>query len=415
MPTRAPGEDRRAAPGCGRLAVLVALGLLIAPGGHAGARHGRRADASPGTAAPTPSCDYLGLQCGSLLVPLDHADPTAPRSRLALTRRPHTASTYRGVDAGQPGRSRRLRAVSMPALERLRAGQRRARATTGSASTRAASAPARRRCTARGATSPTTGPNYVPQDGRAHALLAGANRAYAAACANTAAKRALLPHLTTLDTVRDMELIRQALGESDDQLLRLLLRHLPRPGLRDPLPHPGGPVRPRRRGQPAAGSGTPPTSTRTAPSTRNMNVFWRYLASAPARLPPRQALARRSSAGYYRQLRQLDRKPAAGGRLGPDELADAMLDAGYYVYNWVELGQAYSALVRKRPRWRARRRSTATPTWATTTASRCTTPCSAPTRRGPAGSRTRRRRSWVGAPARAVPDLGEHLVQRARA
>ena len=70
-----------------------------------------------------------------------------------------------------------------------------------------------------------------------------------------------------------------------------------------------------------------------------------------------------------------------------------MLDAGYYVYNWVELGHAYSDLVRKHRGGALRRRSTATATWATTTASRSTTPCSAATCRGPAGSRTRAR-SW---------------------
>ena len=42
----------------------------------------------------------------------------------------------------------------------------------------------------------------------------------------------LLDHVKTTDNVKDMNSIRQALGEEPDQLLRLLLRHLPRPGLR---------------------------------------------------------------------------------------------------------------------------------------------------------------------------------------
>ena len=80
---------------------------------------------------------------------------------------------------------------------------------------------------------------------------------------------------------------------------------------------------------------------------RNMDVFWQYVASNPRsfHLGKKWRVVKR---GYYRQLRRLDRKPSAGGRLGPDELADVMLDAGYYVYNWVELGDAYSDLVRKR-------------------------------------------------------------------
>ena len=78
---------------------------------------------------------------------------------------------------------------------------------------------------------------------------------------------------------------------------------------------------------------------------RNMNVFWQYVARHP-RVFHLGKHWRAIKRGYYKQLHKLDRKPAAGGRLGPDELADAMLDAGYYVYNWVDLALAYSSLVR---------------------------------------------------------------------
>ena len=66
--------------------VLVVLGLLTRPGGHAGAR--RRPRASPITwhRCSDPELDYLGLECGSLKVPLDHAQPDGPTITLALTR-----------------------------------------------------------------------------------------------------------------------------------------------------------------------------------------------------------------------------------------------------------------------------------------------------------------------------------------
>jgi pimeloyl-ACP methyl ester carboxylesterase len=48
--------------------------------------------------------------------------------------------------------------------------------------------------------------------------------------------------------------------------------------------------------------------------------------------------------GFYRERRALDRH-AAGGVIGGDELTDVMLSAGYYVYDWVELGKDYAALV----------------------------------------------------------------------
>ena len=62
-----------------------------------------------------PELGYRDLQCGSLRVPLDHANPDRHQIRLALTRRLHTSSTYRGVmlvNPGGPGGS----GLSMPAL-----------------------------------------------------------------------------------------------------------------------------------------------------------------------------------------------------------------------------------------------------------------------------------------------------------
>ena len=87
---------------------------------------------------------------------------------------------------------------------------------------------------------------------------------------------------------------------------------------------------------------------------RNMNVYWHYLARHPRAFHLGKHW-RAISAATTRELRQLDRNPLLGGRLGPDELADVMLDAGYYVYNWVDLGQAYSDLVRHAPRRRPAR------------------------------------------------------------
>lgn len=50
------------------------------------------------------------------------------------------------------------------------------------------------------------------------------------------------------------------------------------------------------------------------------------------------------AAGYYRQLTQLDARPA-GGVIGPDELADVLVFAAYSVYDWVGIGHAYAALI----------------------------------------------------------------------
>ncbi len=322
--------------------VLVAAGLLIAPG----------PTQTPATAAVQSitwrSCanselDYLGLQCGTLLVPRDHAQPNGAKVRLALTRRQHTTATYRGVllvNPGGPGGS----GLAMPALSDYVPGNVGASYDWIGFDPRGvgASSPALR-CSRRYFT--YNRPSYVPKTSRIYRYWLAHNRAYSAACANTPTKRTLLPHLTTLDTVRDMELIRQALGADrisfygysyGTYLGEVYATRYPSRVGRFIL---DGVVNPQRVWYSA-------NFDQDRAFDRNMDVFWQYVASHPRsfRLGTRWKVIR---AGYYRQLRLLDRKPAAGGRLGPDELADAMLDAGYYVYNWVDLGLAYSDLVRK--------------------------------------------------------------------
>ncbi|MET0840199.1 MAG: alpha/beta hydrolase [Marmoricola sp.] len=323
--------------------VLVVLGLLTVP----------VATQAPATAAVSPiswhrcsdpELDYLGLECGSLKVPRDHAQPDGPTITLALTRRPHSGATYRGVvlvNPGGPGGS----GLSMPSLSDYVPG------SVGSTYDWigfdprgvGASSPSLH-CTRRYFT--WNRPHYVPRKVALARFWLNRNRAYSAACANTAAKRALLPHLTTLDTVRDMDLIREALGEEKisyygfsygTYLGQVYATRYPSRVGRFVL---DGVVNPRRVWYAA-------NLDQDRAFDKNMNVFWRYLARHPKsfHLGKRWRAIRK---GYYQQLRKLDRRPAAAGRLGPDELADVMLDAGYYVYNWVELGLGYSSLVRKR-------------------------------------------------------------------
>ena len=191
-------------------AVLVTSGCSSSPG-RAGARRGGRADASagtllrPGAGLPGPPV-RLARWCRSTTPTRrgrDQAGPDPPPAhRVDVPRR----------DAGQPRWSRWLRADHAGA-RRLRA-----RATSGASYDWIGFDP-------RGVGRELAVAALLPpllrlrpaqlraEDAVDHALLAGARTAaYSAACANTAAKRALLPHLTTLDTVRDMELIRAGAG-----------------------------------------------------------------------------------------------------------------------------------------------------------------------------------------------------------
>ena len=328
------------------VALLTALALLAAPETSSAVEPRADAPAVPGvtwTTCADSELDYLGLQCGRLQVPLDHADPAGAKITLALTRKVHTASPYQGVmltNPGGPGGS----GLSLPALSD---------SVPGSAGSRfdwigmdprgvGASTPALR-CNRR--YFGYDRPSYVPRATWIYRSWLVRARNYAAACANTPGKRALLPHLTTLDTVMDMDLVRQALGAEKlgfygysygTYLGQLYATHYPTRVGRFVL---DGVVDPQRvwysanfdqdRGFEAA-----------------MGQFWRYLAqhSRNFHLGKRWRVIRR---GYFRQLTLLDRRPLVGRRLGPDELNDAMLDAGYYVYDWDTLGYAYSDLVRR--------------------------------------------------------------------
>ncbi len=324
-------------------AAVVATGLLAAPG----------SPAAPAAATPTgiawrtctdAELGSLGLQCGTLEVPRDHARPDGPTIRLALTRRLHTSTTYRGVllvNPGGPGGSGR----SLAGMADYVPGGVGASYDWIGFDPRGvgASSPALR-CSRSyfGYDRPT----YVPGSARETRGWLARSRAYAAACANTATKRALLPHLTTLDTVRDMDLIRTALGASKisyygysygTYLGQVYATRYPTRVGRFVL---DGVVNPHRVWYSA-------NLDQDRAFDRNLDAFWRYLADRPGtfRLGRRW---REIKASYYRELRRLDQRPAAGGRLGPDELNDALVDAGYYVYNWAELGRAFADLVRRR-------------------------------------------------------------------
>ena len=327
-------------------ALLVALSLLAAPAASTAS--------GPEAAEPAPAgvtwtrcadaeLDYFGLQCGRLQVPLDHADPYGAQITLALTRKVHTAAPYQGVmltNPGGPGGS----GLSLPSISENVPRGAGARFDWIGMDPRGvgASAPSLR-CNRR--YFGVDRPPYVPRRARTYRVWLARARHYAAACADTAAKRALLPHLTTLDTVQDMELVRQALGADElgfygysygTYLGQLYATRYPSRVGRFVL---DGVVNSRR-----VWYSTNLDQDRAFETS--MNQFWRYLAAHARDFHlGRSWRAIRSS--YSRQLTLLERRPLAGGRLGPDELHDAMLDAAYYVYDWDTLGYAYADLVRR--------------------------------------------------------------------
>src|SRR5690606_19257275 len=110
-PSREHPMRKRAAVLCGAAAVVA--GSLTALPASAGTPPSAGPTPVPATAPAWKKCPtehYPRLQCATVEVPLDHADPGGRTITLALSRVPHTASAYQGpllVNPGGPGGSGR--------------------------------------------------------------------------------------------------------------------------------------------------------------------------------------------------------------------------------------------------------------------------------------------------------------------
>ncbi|MGZ6885876.1 MAG: alpha/beta hydrolase [Acidimicrobiia bacterium] len=149
-----------------------------------------------------------GDECATLLAPLTYRDPGDRIIPVALRRRAATDPARRAgtlvVNPGGPGEAGTL------LLQRdlgLLSSEVRARFDVLEMDPRGVGASLGFHCEAS-----DTGPvDPVPADPTAVAALTRANRSYAAACARAAGP--LLAHVGTVETARDLETLRQALGE----------------------------------------------------------------------------------------------------------------------------------------------------------------------------------------------------------
>ncbi|HVX70874.1 MAG TPA: alpha/beta hydrolase [Mycobacteriales bacterium] len=161
---------------------------------------------------------------------------------------------------------------------------------------------------------------------------------YAAACARK--YPALIDHITTADSARDMESIRKALGVTKisfygfsygtylgqvySTLFPTHLRYMVLDSTVDP-----------RRVWYGA------NLDQDKAFDRNAQIYFKWVAQYDDvfHLGKTQKAV---SARYYDDLARLARSPK--GELGPAEFADAMTGAAYYRFGWVDLAQAWHAL-----------------------------------------------------------------------
>jgi len=152
------------------------------------------------------------LQCSTLVVPLDYADPGGPTLPIAVARHPAEVPTARlgslVIDPGGPGVSgiddmaNELRALSPMLLDDFDVVTFDPRGVERSGPVTCGESPG---------AAPSTLPDPVPTTPAQQAVTIAGLKAYAAACEKNSA--VVLPHVGTVDVARDMDRLREALGD----------------------------------------------------------------------------------------------------------------------------------------------------------------------------------------------------------
>ena len=328
------------------VAVLITAVVSLSLIGFDGAGAAPKAQGTVSAYTPTlptwsPCPDQASDKCGQFQVPLDYANPDGEKISLAVRVRTHTSLTSKGVmlaNPGGPGGSG-TGLVGLAGAIPNNVGKQ--YDIVGWDPRGVGDSVPALRCNTHyfGANRP----NFVPTTHKLMRYWKKKTRRYAAQCAASPASR-LLGHMSTLDNVKDMESLRQAFGVAKISFYGFSygtylgqVYATQYPGQVDKFVM-DGVVNPNDYWYGA-------NLKQEIGFDRNLNVFFRWVAKHPGayRLGTSAKAIRR---GYNALVKRLDRHPAARGKLGPDELADAMLSAGYYVYGWDEIANAYSKLVR---------------------------------------------------------------------
>ncbi len=287
-----------------------------------------------------PRLVQAGAKCGFLEVPLDYAKPNGEKIKLAVSRVTHKGpdSQYQGqmlVNPGGPGGSGLIYSIfgdfvpggggdgydwigfdprgvgsSQPSLHCIPDydGYNR--------------------------------PFFVPITPGLERTWLQRSRNYAEACGRNAGK--LLEHMTTVESANDMESIRKALGAErinyygfsygtylgqvygtlfPDRLRRVVF---------------DGNVNPKRVWYDA-------NLDQDIAFDRNIKVYFDWIAKYDS-VYHLGTTGRQVEALFYKKQAELLLRPA-GGVIGPDEWTDIFLQAGYYVYGWEDVANAFAGFV----------------------------------------------------------------------
>jgi pimeloyl-ACP methyl ester carboxylesterase len=186
-------------------------------------------------------------------------------------------------------------------------------------------------------------PAYVPSTSKLEKAWRARAKAYAKACDKSKAGK-LLDHAKTVDTVKDMDSIRKALGRTQinyygfsygtylgqvySTLYPTRVRRMVLDGVVDPT-----------RVWYAA------NLDQDTAFDRNIKIYFTWVAKYDSvyHLGKTEAAVEKL---FYSTQAKLTKKPA-GGKIGGDEWNDIFLQAGYYVFGWETVAEAFSGYIHK--------------------------------------------------------------------
>lgn len=284
-----------------------------------------------------------GAECAMLEVPLDYAKPAGDKIHIAVSRKLHTDPDYKGmiaVNPGGPGGSGLIYSILGGAIPD---GVGAKFDWYGFDPRGVGSSEPSLSCDPDYPGAGYDRPNYVPVRAADKAWWRTTTRDYADACKDADAKE-LLGHLHTTDVARDLDSLRKAAGQEKLNYYGFSYGTY--------LGQVYATLFPKQVGKMvwdgvlnADNAFYEANLDQNVQFDKNLDTYWKWMAAHDTAFglgTDWRAIKR----GYYQLRRQLDATPAAGGQLGPDELDDVMLSAGYYVYDWVGLGEAYAKLVK---------------------------------------------------------------------
>ncbi|MET9684722.1 alpha/beta hydrolase [Streptomyces coeruleorubidus] len=285
---------------------------------------------------------YPTLQCASLNVPLDHRRPHGQRITLALSRVPHTAGTYQGpllVNPGGPGGSglklAGFVASSLP-------GKVAAQYDVIGFDPRGVGASEPALDCRPGHFGPVR-PDPLPTTAAIEKANLARAESFAAACGKKYGH--LLRHIDTAGTVRDMDVIRQALGAQRISYLGYSYGTY--------LGAVYAKAFPEHVRRLVLDSVVDPTEVWSDANLNQDVAFNDRHRAFLAWVAEHDSTYRlgtdpeRIEARWYAMRAALGRKPA-GGRVGAAELEDTFVPGGYYNGYWPRLAEAFAAYANDR-------------------------------------------------------------------